>query len=56
MAGVYVSQEFDPNTSDYQLTYQANIDIAQPTVIYLNEKLYYPNGYNIKYVIQLGIY
>ena len=49
VAGVYDHQEFDPDTSDFQLVYHANIDIQQPTIIFLNEKLYYPNGYNIRY-------
>lgn len=47
MAGVYNSQEFDPDTGDFQLTYHANVDIQQPTIIFLNENLYYPNGYDI---------
>ena len=49
VAGVYDSQKFDPNTSNFQLTYRANVEIQQPTIIFLNEKLYYPNGYNIRY-------
>lgn len=48
VAGVYNSQEFDPDTGDFQLTYHANVDIQQPTIIFLNENLYYLNGYDIR--------
>ncbi|XP_065910588.1 endoglycoceramidase-like isoform X2 [Dysidea avara] len=47
VAGVYDGQSFNPLNSDFALGYYADINIDQPTVIYLNEKFYYPNGYRV---------
>lgn len=40
--------KFDPSSSDFSFQYQVNENCSsQPTIIYLNEEYYYPNGYNI---------
>ena len=51
VSGLYTSQQFDPATSDFALSFAANATLqSQPTLIYLNEKLYYPNGYVVRLV------
>lgn len=51
VSGTYTSQQFDPVTSDFALSFAANTTLySQPTLIYLNEKLYYPNGYVVRLV------
>ena len=48
--GAYVSQAFDPDTGNFTVTFAANLTVAKnPAVIYLNEKLYYPSGYAVRY-------
>ena len=47
-----MSQFFDPNNGTFTFTFAANLTLAQtgtPSIIYLNEKLYYPSGYNVRY-------
>ena len=57
VSGRYVSQSFDPESSDFSLVYSANVTLASyPTVIYLNEKFYYPNGYTVRYGVRLHSY
>jgi endoglycosylceramidase len=48
IAGVPVSTMFDPKTSHFELVFNANNSISEPTEIYLNEEFYYPNGFNVK--------
>ena len=50
VAGRYVSQLFNTANGDFVLTFEANVSISSPTVIFLNEKLYYPNGYSVMIV------
>jgi len=38
---------FDPTTSRFQLVFNVNIDIQQPTIVYINEELNYPKGFDI---------
>ena len=38
---------FEPTTSHFQLVFNINTDIHQPTIIYINEELNYPQGCNI---------
>jgi len=45
---VYTVHSFNPQNGDFVLGYYADISIDQPTEIYLNEKLYYPNGYYVE--------
>jgi len=35
---------FNPTSSQFQLVFNINIDIHQPTIIYINEDLNYPHG------------
>lgn len=39
---------FDPATADFQLEFNVNTGIQQPTIIYINEDLNYPYGNNIQ--------
>jgi len=48
--GVPVSMTFHSDTSLFTLTYELNTSIQAPTIIYLNEEWYYPNGFNIDLV------
>ncbi|KAL5482104.1 hypothetical protein EMCRGX_G022389 [Ephydatia muelleri] len=50
VAGRYVSQSFNAANGDFVLTFEANVTISSPTVIFLNEQLYYPNGYSVMIV------
>eukprot|EP01132_Coremiostelium_polycephalum_P008414 gene8414-10332_t len=45
IAGNPQSMVFDPQTASFQLVFNVDTSITQPTIIYLNEDLYYPNGY-----------
>lgn len=47
IAGIPTQMLFDPDTANFQLNYQANTDITAGTVIFLNEQLYYPNGFTV---------
>ena len=48
VSGRYISQSFNPDNGNFTLVFSASISLApQPTIIYLNEKFYYPNGYNV---------
>jgi hypothetical protein len=38
---------FDPASAGFQMTFTANTAIQQPTLIYLNEAMWYPNGYTV---------
>lgn len=52
VSGLYASQQFDAATSDFSLSFAANMTLqSQPTLVYLNEKLYYPNGYVVRLVV-----
>lgn len=51
VSGRYISQSFNPENGDFSVVFAASASLApQPTIIYLNEKFYYPNGYNVRYV------
>ena len=39
---------FDPTSSRFQLVFNINTDIHQPTVVYINEELNYPQGFDIQ--------
>lgn len=39
---------FDPTTSRFQLVFNVNTDIHQPTIVYINEELNYPQGFDIQ--------
>ena len=38
---------FDPITARFEFIFTVNTDIHQPTIIYINEDLNYPQGCNI---------
>ncbi len=38
---------FDPISFRFQLNFIVNTDIQQPTIIYINQELDYPHGYDI---------
>ena len=38
---------FDPISFRFQLVFNINIDIRQPTIVYINEELNYPTGFDI---------
>ncbi len=49
VTGRYVNQTFDPSTGDFSVTFAANTSLsAYQSIIYLNEKLYYPAGYSVR--------
>lgn len=37
---------FDMDSSDFEAEFTANFDINAPTVVYVNQPYYYPDGYN----------
>ena len=39
---------FDPTTSRFQLVFNVNTGIRQPTIVYINEELNYPQGFDIQ--------
>ncbi|EAL72387.1 hypothetical protein DDB_G0270074 [Dictyostelium discoideum AX4] len=45
IAGVPLSMSFNPANSDFSFSYNINTTITQPTQIYLNQDIYYPNGF-----------
>ena len=46
-----MNQTFDPSTGSFSVTFSANTTLASsPSLIFLNEKLYYPQGYTVRYV------
>jgi len=48
VAGSVIEQEFDvSNTKDYLLRYRTCSSCTQPTVIFLNEQIHYPDGYTV---------
>ena len=47
VSGQALSQSFDPETSSYTISYMANKSIPNPTEIYINEDIQYPNGYTV---------
>lgn len=47
VAGHAISQSFNSTTGVYSLEFTVNTAISQPTQIYLNSKLHYPNGVDI---------
>lgn len=53
VSGRFLNTSFDPVTSKFSLTFEADTSIKSTSdcLIYLNEKLYYPNGYNVMYVL-----
>ncbi|CAF5191938.1 unnamed protein product [Rotaria magnacalcarata] len=48
IAGQPIFMYFEPISADFQLDFKINTAIQQPTIIYINEDLNYPNGNNIK--------
>ena len=53
IAGQPIAHKFDPSSSKFTLSFRANTSISSPSEVYLNEKLYYPNGYSVKSVVRL---
>jgi endoglycosylceramidase len=48
VSGRYVNQTFDPETGDFSVTFTADVMADfPPTVIYVNEKYYYPDGLTV---------
>ncbi|CAF3794333.1 unnamed protein product [Adineta steineri] len=47
IAGQPISMSFDSISFNFQLTFDINTNIQQPTIIYINENLNYPHGNNI---------
>jgi len=47
VAGETVSMSFDPTKAVFTLVFNANLQITEPTLIYLSEDIFYPNGYNV---------
>jgi hypothetical protein len=45
--GQPLSMVFNPTTARFQLMFIINTDIHQPTIIYINEELNYPQGSDI---------
>ncbi|KAJ3444958.1 hypothetical protein M0812_10820 [Anaeramoeba flamelloides] len=43
---------FNPLNSAFSFSWKLDTSITKPTVIFLNEKYYYPNGFNVRYNIQ----
>jgi len=51
VSGRYVNQTFDPSTGSFSVTFSANTTlVSSPSLIFLNEKLYYPQGYTVRCV------
>jgi endoglycosylceramidase len=38
---------FNPQNANFELVFRSNTDVQQPTLIYLNEEWWYPNGYTV---------
>ena len=47
VAGEIISMTFDKATAEFNLVFANNPNCTQPTDIYLNQQLYYPNGYRV---------
>lgn len=47
IAGVPIYMHFDTKSAAFQLRYNINPQISKPTEIYLNQKWWYPNGFNV---------
>ena len=45
--GQPVSMDFDSLTARFQFIFTVNTDIHQPTIVYINEQLNYPHGFDI---------
>ncbi|KAJ3431228.1 hypothetical protein M0812_02905 [Anaeramoeba flamelloides] len=43
---------FNPLNSAFSFSWKLDTSVTKPTVIFLNEKYYYPNGFNVRYNIQ----
>ena len=37
--------KFNSDTGDFVASYELKWDVKAPTLVYLNEELFYPNGY-----------
>lgn len=48
IAGVPSVMKFNVEDGAFSLVFDINTSITQPTIIYLNEALYYPNGFMVK--------
>merc|ERR1711862_929798 len=48
MGGVPKSSEFNTETSRYVTRFEADLDVKLPTLLFLNRKFYYPEGYKIE--------
>ena len=47
--GRYVNMTFDPSTSKFTVTFKVDTNLGvSDGSIYLNEKLYYPNGFSVR--------
>ena len=47
LSGQPMSMSFDPITSRFQLVFNINTTIQQPTIVYINQELNYPHGFDI---------
>jgi endoglycosylceramidase len=47
VAGVPTKMKYDSNTKDFELCYKVNTAIAQPTEIYANFDVHYPDGMSV---------
>jgi len=47
VAGIPSEMFFDSTTSYFKLVFQQDTTIAAPTVIFLNQQFYYPNGFTV---------
>ena len=57
VSGRYVNQTFDPETGDFSVTFTADVMADfPPTVIYVNEKYYYPAGLTVRWDIIATFY
>ena len=46
-----MNQTFDPTTGSFSVTFSVNTTLmSAPSLIFLNEKLYYPQGYTVRCV------
>jgi len=45
VAGRVISSSYEQDTKEYRISFYANPSIKKPTLIYLNEKLHYPGGF-----------
>jgi endoglycosylceramidase len=47
ISGLPTAMSFDTKSANFTLQYSPNPSISQPTLIYLNQQWYYPNGFYV---------